>query len=191
MNKDRVEQYSYWAKREVKTYAVLYNGAKSLLEVGKEIERGSLYQVMASLIFSAFTIEGWLNHLGKKKIKYWEEIEKRVSVKSKLMILCDHLKIKHDPSKRPIQTITKLFHFRDFMAHARTETLEKEGLLKANPRLRKTLIETDWEKYCTTENAERSLTDVRKIIEELGEAAGEKYPVAWLGSEEHVISPAT
>jgi len=184
-----MERYSYWAKREIKTYAYLYNGAKSTLEVEKNIERGGFYQVMASLFFSAFAIEGWLNHLGRKKIRYWEEIE-RIPTISKLKVLYQYLGLNYNSSKRPIQTIIELFRFRNLMAHAKTETLEKRGTLKAEPGIHENLIETKWEKYCNKKNAGKVLTDVAKIFKELGRAAGEKYPVSWLGSEESVIDPA-
>ena len=183
-------QYSYWAKREVRTYAELYHGAKTLLEAEKELEKGGFYQVMASLILSAFAVEAWLNHLGEKNIEYWQEID-RIPPISKLKIIYQHLKLNYDPSKRPIQTIIGLFYFRNRMAHSRSEILEENGILKTHPdhHIGK-IIKTKWEKYCKKENAEIVLNDVKIVIEELAKVVGVEYPIDCLGSEESVTDPA-
>ncbi|MBU2852384.1 hypothetical protein HF929_15215 [Acidithiobacillus ferrivorans] len=38
-------------------------------------EKGSYYTTMSALLLTAFTFEAYLNHLGDKTIKFWEEIE--------------------------------------------------------------------------------------------------------------------
>ena len=105
-------KYPYSAEREVRTYAYLRKAAVDALEKAKSIEEGSFYQLMSSLVFSAFAVEAYLNHVGEHKIQYWGEIEK-IEPMAKLKVLYSHLNLQFDPSKRPIQTIRQLFKFRN------------------------------------------------------------------------------
>lgn len=84
------EKYAYSAEREVITFAYLYKTAESALEHAKEIPKGSFYQVMSSLVFSAFALEAYLNHLGEKVLPFWAEID-RIKTLAKLKVLHTHL----------------------------------------------------------------------------------------------------
>lgn len=165
-------------EREVKTFCDLSNGAYILLEKSKETIEGSYYTTMASLILSAFCFEAYLNHIGNKKIKFWDEIE-RIGVMSKYRLLCQEFNISPDYGIRPYQTIKSLFRFRNALAHGKSSILKLEDMVDVDTDTINYYNNTkeEWEEYCTEQNAERAREDMKKIITELNIAAGEgDYP---------------
>lgn len=166
------EKYTYSAEREIRTYAYLCTAAYDALEKASNIKEGSLYQTMSSLIFSAFALEAYLNHVGEKKLEFWNDIE-RIKPLSKLRVLYVYLGLDFDTSKRPIQTVIQVFKFRNFMAHGKTEKVEGKGTIKTPTRnSAENLVEAEWEKFCNQKEAERAFEDVKIIIKTLCEAAG-------------------
>lgn len=99
------------------TFAHMHIGAKFMLKLAEEDEEGQLYTLVASLIFSAFTLEAYLNHLGKLRSKEWDEIERRHSKLEKYKLFAQAAEIKFDFNVRPYCTLKELFSFRDRMAH--------------------------------------------------------------------------
>ena len=182
------EKYPYSVHREIKTYAFLYHAAVDALEKARNIEEGGFYQIMSSIVFSAFTLEAYLNHIGEIKIEYWEEIEK-ITPTQKLKVMYSHLNIPYNSSMRPIQTVKQVFKFRNFMAHGKTEKIQGTGTLKQpKPNPGENLIDTEWEKFCNIKEAERAVNDVKEIIESLCEKAGlQKFPLYSLGSGSYTI----
>lgn len=161
-------------EREVKTYCDLNNAAYVLLEKSKETKEGSYYTTMASLIFSAFCFEAYLNHIGNKKIKLWVEID-RNSVMDKYHLLCKEFSISPNYGERPYQTIKSLFSFRNALAHGRSSILKFEDIVDVDADIIEYYNKTKekWEEYCTEKNAERAREDMEKVITELNIAAGE------------------
>lgn len=166
------EKYEYRGSREIKTYVYLRKNSEVCLEAGLSEEAGSTYQFMTSIMFSAFTLEAYLNHLGEKVIEYWSEID-QIRTINKLKVLYSELDINFDNSCRPIQTVGYIFKFRNFMAHARTENISETVLVNnPDPKPGEEFIEADWEKFCNGKEAERALNDVEEIIKLLHKAAG-------------------
>src|SRR4030042_2406745 len=97
-------------ERQVNTYAEMWHASNVMLDKVKENPEGSFYQLMASLIFTAFTLEAYLNHIGQRIFKCWDDLE-QLSPKKKLGLIAEKLKIERDDSKRPFQTIDKLLKF--------------------------------------------------------------------------------
>jgi len=159
-------------KREVRTFNDLSNGSYILLEKSKENIEGSYYTTMASIIFTAFTFEAFLNHIGNKKIKHWNEIES-IRVLDKYKVLCKEFDIIPELGKRPYQTLKNLFVFRNSIAHGKSQILVAEHEVNPSESVRDYEIKTKWEEYCTEKNAERAREDVRSIMIELSEAADE------------------
>ncbi len=172
-------KFSYSSEREIRTFAYLLGTATDAFEKS-DIADGSTYQIMSSLVFSAFTLEAYMNHLGAQKIEFWDEIE-QIGPMPKLKVICSVLSLEFDPSSRPIQTAKQLFKFRNFMAHAKTEKVVGSGTRK-NPTVDpgENLVETEWEKFCNKAEAERGIEDIKQIMETLCEAAG--FEKKWLYS---------
>ena len=162
-------------ERQVNTYAEMWHASNVMLGKAKENPEGSFYQLMASLIFTAFTLEAYLNHIGQSIFKCWDDLE-QLSPKKKLGLIAEKLKIERDDSKRPFQTIDKLFKFRNDVAHGKSARLKFENQIKVvdldRTLNRQERLETPWQKYCCLRNAERAREDVKIIIQELHKATG-------------------
>lgn len=161
----------YRGKREVRTYVHLYYSAKNLIGKAGEDAKGLTYTVMGALILIAFTFEAYLNHLGERMLEFWPEIES-IRVFQKYGVLCKHFNVRPDFSRRPYQTVAKLFKFRNELAHGRTQTLEIEKLVKWEDENQKHKPKALWEDYCTLEEAKRALEDVSEVIKELHALSG-------------------
>lgn len=163
--------------RDVRTHAELWRTADWLLEAGQRETRGSTHQFRASLVFRAFALEAFLNWLGQHLVPHWSYLE-RLKPKEKLDLLSDLIKVEPDYGSRPWQILKDLFGFRNDIAHGKPEKLDYEGVEDLNDFLDGKLgevIRTDWEKFCTPENAIRAKEDVEKIASILYESANLKH----------------
>ena len=160
-------------KNTTNTFAYMHNGAKFMLKIAEESEEGQLYTLVASLIFSAFTLEAYLNHLGKLRNKEWNEIERRHSKLEKYKLFAEAAQIKFDFSVRPYRTLKELFSFRDRMAHGRTtEEVISTCIDMHEKRLPQIHAKNDWQVFATLETARQSIKDVELLIEELHSMSG-------------------
>ncbi len=162
---------TYEGEREVKTFVDLFHGSKVLIDKSKSVKEGSYFTTMGSLLLTAFTFEAFLNHLGHKKIKFWNKID-RISINSKYTVLCEEFELELDHSERPYQTIKQLFRFRNSIAHGRSEILKVNKRVSSKDDPWQHAPKTDWEEFCTESNAEKAREDIEIIIKELNEAAG-------------------
>ena len=152
-------------RKSINTYGYLYSASASTCNAGKKAESGSFYQYMASLVFSAFTLEAYLNHLGEQVFSYWKQLEVLKPI-SKLDILSEVTGANFEKGVRPYQTISQLFRFRNEMAHGKSQFCSKPA--KDD--------EPWWLDYCNQQNAERAQEDVEAIINELKEKSGIQDP---------------
>ncbi|HLF85342.1 MAG TPA: hypothetical protein VI837_14305 [Blastocatellia bacterium] len=160
------------AKRTVFTYAYLNMAANQALEHAEASERGRTYDCMSVILFCAFTLEAYFNHLGKEKFQCWELIERRLGPKEKLLLLLDVIKHSIDESRRPFQTLKDIFRLRDALAHGKTEEFAYSGILMLSADERPSEPEVVWLSYCTLANAKRCLEDTTHMITELHRRAG-------------------
>lgn len=159
-------------KREVKTYAEMWHTSQCLLEKGQENPKGSHHQFMGSLVFTAFTLEAYLNHIGPKVFNCWEDME-RLGPKEKLNILGERLKVTINYGLRPWQVMKQLFSFRNDIAHGKSKVIETSKVIprqKYSDEHLGELIQTKWEKYCSLDNAKKAREDVEEIVHALHEA---------------------
>ena len=163
-------------EREVTTYADIWYTSLCLLKKGQREPKGSYHQIMASLVFTAFTFEAYLNHIGKKLLSCWNDLE-RLSPREKLNVISERLGIPVDYGIRPWHVMKELFQFRNDVAHGKSipvRTKEVLSLEKAEEDDRPGLIKSRWEKYCTLRNAIRAREDVDKMVHLIHAAAGFK-----------------
>ena len=111
-------------KRQVLTYADLWHTSRCLLEKGQEQEKGSFHQFMASLVFTTFSLEAYLNHVGPKIFRCWDVLE-RLTPQDKLNIIAEQIKLPIDYGRRPWGIVKELFGFRNYLAHGKTTTVAK------------------------------------------------------------------
>ena len=62
-------------ERQVNTYEETWHASRVMLYKAEKDAEGSYYQLMASLIFTAFTLEAFLNHIGKQIFGCWDDLE--------------------------------------------------------------------------------------------------------------------
>ena len=164
-------------ERQVNTYAEMWHCSRVMLFNGQEYKTGSYWQFMASLVFTAFTMEAYLNHIGSKLFKCWDDLES-LSPPKKLKLICEHLGIKADYSKRPYQSIKQLFKFRNEVAHGKSVKIKSDKQIqyfeKDLDAIMKKPVSTSWERYSTEKNALKSREDIEAIIRELHDKAGIK-----------------
>lgn len=161
--------------RTIYTYAYLYEAARQSLMQAKSTEAGQSYNCMSTIVFCAFTLEAYFNHLGKQKLSSWTKIERKLGPKEKLALLLDIIDHTVDDSRKPFQTLIEIFKFRDALAHGKTEDvqfkspqkMEEEGLPR-DPQL-------FWESFCNIVNAERCVEDTASIVTELHKFAGKPH----------------
>jgi hypothetical protein len=153
-------------KRNVHTYAELWHGSWVLLERAKAESKGSKWLWMGSIIFTAFSFEAYLNHLGPKLFTCWDGLEV-LSSESKLDVICEKLGINLARNERPRKTIHDLIKFRNKLAHGKTITIEENTSRDVDQYLDEFLGMRPlavWEKYCTEENAIRAREDIEKVL---------------------------
>lgn len=167
MKKDAV----YKGEREVRTFADLAHGADVLITKTQQDRNGSYYTIMSSLLLTAFTFEAYLNHLGSETIRFWEEIES-IKVMEKYSVLCKELGISPDFSRRPYQTLTALFKFRNSIAHGKSKILKETKDVSSKDEPHVHAPKTEWEEYCELKNALRAKEDISEVIKELHKEAG-------------------
>lgn len=166
----------YTGTREVRTFVDLKHGADVLIQKAEDEQKGSYYTTMGGLLLTAFAFEAYLNHLGQKRIRFWEEIES-IRVIEKYTVLCKDLRLTPDFSKRPYQTLKALFKFRNAIAHGRSQILEKTEEVSSQDEYSIVSPKAHWEEYCTRDNARCAKQDIEEIISELHKKAGlGKYP---------------
>jgi len=139
-----------------------------LLEKGKENPQGSYHLFMASIVFTAFTLEAYLNHIGVKLFqdKCYSAIE-RLGPRDKLAVIAERLNVSIIYGERPWQVIKSLYKFRNEIAHGKSKELKSDPQIVELDSYQygfHDFILTDWEKYCSQENAEKARADVEKII---------------------------
>ena len=171
----KVEKVEIVSEREVNTYAEFWHTSYCLLKIQEEVEAGSFHLVMSSLVFTAFTLEAYFNHVGSKVFECWVDLE-RLGPREKLNVIAEKLGIEVNYSCKPWQVVTKIFQFRNDIAHGKSfkikaTVLEDLKKFNKNPNHWAYRAETEWEKYCTLKNAHRAREYVKEIVHIVHQAA--------------------
>jgi len=164
--------------KEIRTYYDLNHGADALIRIAEEFPKGSNYTIISSILLRTFTFEAYLNHLGAKTFEFWEEVDS-IRVMEKYTLLCKHLKMSPDYSRRPYQTLPQLFKFRNAIAHGRSVFLKSTKVLhlSSSGDPYDHIPKAAWKEYCTPQNAKIAKKDIELIINELHQCAGlGEYP---------------
>lgn len=177
-------------KKTTITFVYMHTGAKHMLELAEQSQDGQLYTLVASLVFSAFTLESYLNHLGQLRHSDWDKIERKYPKLKKFTMFCEAAKLEVDLTARPYSTMVELFAFRDQMAHGKTTTEAVRTMIDAQgPRLPHINNDTEWQAFATIERARQGIEDVVALVKELHKASGYTgNPFARSGSGIYVVT---
>lgn len=153
---------------QTNTYMYLYKTANINLEELENSESGKFYKILTCIIFSSFTIEAYMNHIGYDNCDFWTEIEKNRPLE-KLKILYSVFGLEFDKSSRPIQSIIEIFKYRNLLAHGKTET--NTNTTSVNQEVTEVdmsesvgFAKTRWEAMTTAVNARRYFDDMKEVI---------------------------
>ncbi|MDO6765813.1 hypothetical protein [Agarivorans sp. 1_MG-2023] len=129
------------------------------------------------IVFQAFSIESFLNHLGGKHIDIWDHIE-RLSWRKKVEVLHTHAEKKTDWGSKELQFAAKIFKIRDRLAHGKPEFVEGSREYTSQAELeaecnRKPMLEPKWYKEITRESILSSKNDFIYLIEYFSSLMGE------------------
>jgi hypothetical protein len=164
----------YKVKREVITYSILWQVCIDAFNEYKDHIEGRYFKLITAMVFSAFCLEAYLNHVGRMYFPYWMEEEKEKSPEEKLEMISDKLGMTLDFSKRPFQTFGKIFWFRNNVAHGKTEYLSMEGVGKFLSYEDPPLPNTEWETLVSEKHAAIFMNDTDEIIKVIHKNAGFK-----------------
>lgn len=174
---------SVQGQRTVYTFAYLRSISWSCLKRAKEEYKGSYNFIAASMIFTAFSLEAYLNHLGNHVTEFWETIERKLNPKEKLDTLATILEIDLDFGTRPFQTFHRMFTLRNSLAHGRTENLTVNSIQVLSDDDVPHMPSTSWEEEISIENASKYLEDAKAMIINLSEKAGIEEYLLWVPEE--------
>ena len=136
----------------------------------RAMTEGSALDAQAALVFFAFAIEAFCNHVGLKLANDLDAFE-NLRVAEKLRETAKLISFDLDLGRRPFQTFHGLIKFRDGAAHGRTEHLRSEKDVawptSANLVVLPQSPPTHWVASCTPEALQRARIDVNEGLQKL------------------------
>ena len=169
--------------RKVYTYRHMINIAKTMIHQAENKDEYS--NSVATIVFCAFSLEGFLNHVGKELVKDWNELYENLKPKAKLVLLTDKFNIEIDFSARSFQSFNVIFEIRNQLAHPKTKEYTKSSKFKLHVTETKTWDAERWEIYANIKEAKKILDDTVQIVNELDK----KFPIEKIPSfmlSEHI-----
>ncbi len=176
-------------ERQVVTYAELWHTSWCLLKKGQDQEEGSFHQFMGSLVFTAFSLEAYLNHIGPSVFGSWDALE-RLGPKEKLDIVAEKIGLPIDYGKRPWGIMKELFGFRNDIAHGKSIKVVEQRVvpIRKEDDCMRGFATTKWEKFCTRQNAERARDDVEEMVKTIHAKAGSKGEFPFIGGSQDALA---
>ena len=101
---------------------------------------------------------------GKRKLPFWENVERSLKPTAKLDLVLHHVGHTVDKSKRPFQTFKDIFDFRNALVHGKPQTVRFSGKRKLKKGERTTRPLANWESFSNLRNATRCLKDTEEMI---------------------------
>jgi hypothetical protein len=160
--------------REAKAYLKPLVMAEHLSERALLKKKNAFYDACASLVFLAFSIEAFCNHIGWKLAPDFAAFDD-LCAKDKLRRVAELVNFPLKLGERPFQTFTEVYKFRNMMAHSRTQEVKVERTVPrpspGTPTELPKLPPMEWEAYCTPENLIKAIADVRNGLKSLYDAS--------------------
>jgi len=156
-----------------KAYAEHWNTSGFFLKQGRADIKGSYYMFLASLSYSAFALEAFLNHIGKGTFECWEDMD-RLSPKGKLNAICEKLSVQQDYSSLPWQVVPELIGFRNKSVHAKSQSLKSSKIVTEQDgyeNLMHEFLVSDWMEFVTESNASKVRLNLEKIMQSIHEVS--------------------
>ena len=155
------------AKTTSYAYVTLHRAAYYALKEAKVSEKGQFFNSLTAMIYSAFSLEAYLNHLGNNEFPNWNKIERAKSPKQKLDMLLEKKDYHANFHKNPFDVFDEIFEFRKKIVHGKTEVIKIEEIQEGEFDGPQIMPTTSWEKSTTLENAKLFVESSTAIIVEL------------------------
>lgn len=181
------------AESTLPLYAYLRATAKMQLKQAEECNgHGEFYWCVATLVFCAFAVEAYLNHVGERIMPEEWKAAKWKRPRKKLDLITERANLVPDFKSRPFGTFTMLFRFRNAMAHGRTVTVRRERIVTGydpNRVARNRYPSAWWEQQSKLKNAQRAVADVEAMMLAIHSAAGlGPTPFGFLGTGRRTVT---
>jgi hypothetical protein len=164
--------------RSFYAYAHLRNMAWNAYEAAQTAESGRYLHCQSEIVFCAFTLEGYLNHVGAVRVNIWDSLERKLSWMEKLEFIGRELNTTFDRGRQPFQAMVDAFDFRDRLAHPKS-VLDDEftGKQVLGSHDEDSYLDPAWlKKY-------QSLAKVKAVLDDLDAALRQIQAAAGLDSE--------
>lgn len=175
------------ARKTVNTFVRLRSISKECYDRAMAEESGRTLMISASMLFSAFTFEAFLNHIGSTYTNLWEFVD-RLSPKNKLQVLANIKGFRVDFGSRPFQTVARMFRLRDMLAHGKTQEVHEGSVQRLEEHEKPRLPMTKWEKEINPTNAKRYLEDTYKAMVIICEQFGIDQSELFVGSTHELVA---
>jgi hypothetical protein len=169
------------------SYVTLHNAAHYALQAAQRSIDGRFFSCLTAMVFSAFSLEAYLNHLGNSEFPNWAKFERNKSPRQKLEMLVAKRGYSPDFSKPPFSTFDQIFTFRKEIAHGKTEQIEIEEVQVRELSDQPNLPTTWWESETTLESAKSFVEDSASMIRVLHPIFGyqaDAFSTEWKSSWE-------
>lgn len=143
------KKYRIQANTTTNTYVYCRIAARYALKKAQEQQPGWFYFAMMAGVFATFTVEGYLNHLGQKRVRDWSEIERKLGPREKLLLLRDMFHLSVDIARRPFQTLRDMLRLRDALAHGKALTMTSDLVVSDPDDETAQYPQPDWKKLCS------------------------------------------
>ncbi len=168
------KKYRIQASTTTNTYVYCWIAAREALKQAKQQESGRFYACMTAGVFSAFTIEAFLNHLGQRRVQEWKAFERKLGPYEKLILLKQMLHFSADTSKPPFQTLRDILRLRNSLAHGKTATVDTDLIVDDPSEEAVCYPEPDWKKLCSLSFVTRMVEDAEAMVRDLNTQSGSK-----------------
>lgn len=141
---------------------------------------------IASIVFCAFTLEGYLNHAGEELVPKWNELFESLKPKAKLMLLTDRYGVNIDFGSPPFQAFSTIFEVRNQLAHPKTKKYDyadKKGKLWLEIGSTRWPAER-WESLCEAKYAESFVENTKEMVKLLDKTLPTEKVPGFLLSED-------
>lgn len=185
-------KYIQTQERHFSAHHILLGTALMSLEFAREKKPGWFYSELTVITMCALALEALANAFGERFVDTWKHFESSSPI-AKLRVVCSCLSIDVDFTKEPWSSVPWLVKFRNKVAHAKPEFVQKSTVIskeeydnRHNSRGPLSKLESD----VTLPNAERAYAAVVNIKKLLCETIPVEdfeglYADGWSGSVSH------
>lgn len=147
------------------SHTYFFKTSEIMLEHARSKKEGGFYYCLVSIVFTAFTIEAFINHCGAHLDSRWNDWDKSKRPKFK-----DKLKKLDVCLGEHANDIQKVFYIRDYVAHGRPDFVFYETV---SPSVKmEELLVTEFEKNITLEKAEYFFEFLKLFMADVSRQSG-------------------